>query len=155
MSQTPCGKCTACPCSTASKKDNRAAEQQRPPPKIDCQCATRRQQSPTAPVQAPLADTITCVRPKPEPVRQVPMEERCTCRIKPDPVQCECPAPAQPPERTAQEVRAAAAPPTHQQVICGQQPQSQYHQPPQYTPVAAAQCGHCRAQKKKKKCIIQ
>lgn len=162
--QNPCGKCSTCPCSS-SKKDKRQADrqadqpqpQQSSPsksPKLECLCVSRRRQTP-APLEAPMVDTYTCTRARPEPVRQVPLDERCTCRIKPTPAQCECAPPVQP-QASYRQVDDDVMPPTRAQITCGQPvPNQHYNQRPQYTQSGSGRCGHCQGQQKKKKCVIQ
>ncbi|KAL7727225.1 hypothetical protein ACLKA6_004486 [Drosophila palustris] len=168
--QTPCGKCSTCPC---SKKDKRQAEQSQPQshcqsaaapapqpapaqktPNVECLCVSRRRQvQQTAPL-TPIADTYTCTRARPEPTRQVPMEERCTCRIKPTPAQCECAPPAQSQPQQQTVYRQDPMPPTQAQIACGQPLPNQYNQrPQQYVQPGPTRCGHCQqSQERKKKC---
>ncbi|XP_034485284.1 uncharacterized protein LOC117790109 [Drosophila innubila] len=163
MPETPCGKCSACPCS-GSKKDKRQADQsqaQHQPqpaaksPNVECLCVSRRRQGQqTETLQTPMADTYTCTRARAEPMRQIPMEERCTCRLKPTPAQCECAPPVQP-EASCRQVAEPMAT-TRAQITCGQPiPYQQNNQRPQYTQSGPHQCGHCQAQQRKKKCVIQ
>ncbi|KAH8344383.1 hypothetical protein KR084_010616, partial [Drosophila pseudotakahashii] len=120
--------------------------QNRGPPTVECTCTQNRNRASPPAVQA---DHITCSRgPREQP--QV-METRCTCREKPAPMECYCAPPVAPPPNQQQQ---AMAQPTHANVTCGQslprgpQPYRHHHQ-------NGNSCGHCRSQKKQKKCLIQ
>nr|XP_036674821.1 basic salivary proline-rich protein 4 [Drosophila suzukii] len=121
--------------------------QNRGPPTVECTCTQNRNRNTPPAVQA---DHITCSR---GPREQPPvMETRCTCHEKPAKVECYCAPPVAPPPNQQQQ---AMAQPTHANVTCGQslprgpQPYRNHHHQSQNS------CGHCRSQKKQKKCLIQ
>ncbi|XP_030568134.1 general transcriptional corepressor ssn6 [Drosophila novamexicana] len=135
--------------------------------RVECHCVSSSKSSRrnTAPVQAPLADSYTCSRPRPQPQAALaPIEERCTCKAKAAPPQCECSPPVLPPPLTSQQrlaadrERAEAQQGTHAYITCGQPTPYRTQNQPQYSQYgnqqARAPCSHCRTQKKKK-CSIQ
>ncbi|XP_017009906.1 basic salivary proline-rich protein 2 [Drosophila takahashii] len=122
--------------------------QNRGQPTVECTCTQNRNRAAPPTVQA---DHITCSR---GPREQPPvMETRCTCNEKPAKMECYCAPPVAPPPSQQQQ---AMAQPTHANVTCGQslprgpQPYRHHHQNGN-----GNSCGHCRSQKKQKKCLIQ
>ncbi|KRF79118.1 uncharacterized protein Dvir_GJ25986 [Drosophila virilis] len=189
---SPCGKCNTCPCSGQSnqaprqqpvpQQQEQEIQQQQPEiscqqpqqqqaerqlerrSRVECHCvSSKSNRRNTAPVQAPLADSYTCSRPKPQPqAAPTPIEERCTCKAKAAPPQCECSPPVVPPPMTSQQRLAAdrerAEQGTHAYITCGQPTPYRTQNQPQYSQYgnqqSRAPCSHCRSQKKKK-CSIQ
>ncbi|XP_033165268.1 basic salivary proline-rich protein 2 [Drosophila mauritiana] len=125
--------------------------QSRGAPTVECTCTQNRSRPPPPSVQA---DHITCSRgPREQPPA---LETRCTCREKPVKTECHCAPPVAPPPN--QQQQQAMAQPTYANVTCGQNlPRG----PQPYRPHQGNQsqnpnsCGHCRSQKKQKKCVIQ
>ncbi|XP_017082307.1 splicing factor, proline- and glutamine-rich [Drosophila eugracilis] len=117
--------------------------QNRGPQTVECTCTHNRVRG----QQTIQADHITCSR---GPREQPPvMETRCTCREQPAKVECYCAPPVGPQGAPTQQ-----QPPTHANVTCGQSmprgPKPYHHKGQGQNP-----CGHCRSQKKQKKCVIQ
>ncbi|XP_064556569.1 uncharacterized protein LOC135441052 isoform X2 [Drosophila montana] len=189
---SPCGKCNTCPCGQSNQAPRQqpppqqeqeiqqltapqqcqqiqhhesgyVQPQQGVRSRVECHCVTSKSnRRNTAPVQAPLADSYTCSRPRNQPEAVVvPIEERCTCKAKLAPPQCEC-SPAVVPPPSQQQLaldreKAETQQGTHAYITCGQatpyRNQAQPHA--QYTnQQTRAPCSHCRTQKKKK-CSIQ
>ncbi|XP_017856144.1 PREDICTED: putative cyclin-dependent serine/threonine-protein kinase DDB_G0272797/DDB_G0274007 [Drosophila arizonae] len=135
--------------------------------RVECRCVPNKDRR-NAPVQAPLADTYTCLRPRPQP--QAPEQPMCTCKQQTAPATCEC-APPIPIQRPPVNCDAQnTAPPTHAYISCGT-PTNVKRQPdpctgpterdmvPPYmrdnTKTKRQSCSHCQSQKQKKKCVIQ
>ncbi|XP_017114663.1 splicing factor, proline- and glutamine-rich [Drosophila elegans] len=127
--------------------------QNRGGPTVECTCTQNRNRGPQP---MPQVDHITCSR---GPREQPPvMETRCTCREKPPKAECYCAPPVAPPPN---QQATQAAQPTHAHVICGQsvprgpQPYRHQHAGNHHGGNQTNSCGHCRSQKKQKKCLIQ
>ncbi|XP_068155242.1 uncharacterized protein [Drosophila tropicalis] len=119
-------------------------------PNVDCACTQNRQRNRVTAIQAPLADNYTCSRPQ-RVEAPTPTETRCNCHEKPNKLECQCAPPIAP---TVAPPNRYESQPTHANVTCGQATNPQ-GPPPYVRRTNASQCGHCRSQRKRKKCSIQ